>query len=375
MKKRIVVIKIGSSVIAEPDGGLRRAVVSRICGEIANATVPADDTDERWQFALVTSGAVAMGREMIKQRGRRVDVLQALSAIGQGELFREFSERLASWELKSAQILLTFLETSERENREAATRTLKRLLTWDVIPVINENDTVTTDALTFGDNDYLAAQVATMLSADLLLLLTDADGVFTADPRLDPEARLIPLIDDPDDALGRYKIGDKTSPLGSGGMKSKVRAAQLAARGGVRATICNGGRADVVAKAIAGGEVGTQVSSREVPRSWTQSRKFWLEHGKPASGRIVVDPGAERALLKKGASLLPVGVIGVEGEFEVGDAVEVVSQDSRVIGKGLSEFSSKDLRRICRMQTAAVRELIPDAPGEAISRDWLIVSI
>jgi len=373
VKKRTAVVKIGSSVVAEIDGGLRRAVISRICSEIAAITVTADAQSERWRFAIVTSGAVAMGRELIQKRGRRIDVLQALSAVGQGEVFREFSQRMAGWDIRTAQILLTFLETSERENREAATRTLKRLLQWDVVPVINENDTVTTDALTFGDNDYLAAQVATMLSADRLLLLTNADGVFTADPRLDPEAELISEIQDPDDALERYEIGDRASPLGSGGMRSKVRAAQLAARGGVPAVICNGDERNIIASAIAGEAVGTRIGGQAVPDSWTQSRKFWLEHGKPSSGRIVIDPGAEQALRKKKSSLLPVGVIEVRGDFDVGDAVEVATDDERVIGKGLTEFSSNDLRRICRLQTAAVRELIPDAPSEAINRDWLIL--
>jgi glutamate 5-kinase len=369
MSKRVAVVKIGSSVIADPHGGLRREVLARICEEVVAARA------QDWQLALVTSGAVAMGRELIGRQGRqaRVDVLQALSAVGQGGLFREFSQRLAEGEIKSAQILLTFLETSERENREAATRTLKRLLLWDVVPVINENDTVTTDALTFGDNDYLAAQVATMLEADRLVLLTDADGVFTADPRRDPEAELVSQIEDPEEALARYEIGENTSALGSGGMRSKVRAAQLAARGGVSAVIGNGSRPETITRALAGERVGTQVASREVPGSWAQSRKFWLEHGKPARGRLVIDKGAERALTHNQASLLPVGIVEVEGDFNAGDAVEVVGEEGRVVGKGLSAFSSSDLRRVRRLQTSEVRDVIPDAPDEAINRDSLVL--
>ena len=369
MTKRRAVIKIGSSVLAEPHGGLRRAVLSRICREVAAAQTGG------WRLVLVMSGAVARGREVVKRQGRqgRVDVLQALSAIGQGKLFQEVDSRLARRKIQTAQILLTFLEASERENREAATRTMQRLLAWDVVPVINENDTVTTDALTFGDNDYLAAQVATMIEAERLLLLTDAEGVFTADPRTDPSATLVPEIDDPDEALRRYDIGVSTSALGSGGMRSKLRAAELAARGGVPTVICNGARAGVIPRALAGEPVGTRVTAQPVRGSWGRSRKFWLEHGKPAAGKVVVDPGAERALTRRNASLLPVGIESVQGKFAVGDAVEVVAADGRVIGKGLSEFTSDELRRVCGLQTAAVRELMPDAPDEAINRDYLIV--
>ncbi len=324
---------------------------------------------------LVTSGAVARGREVVSRHGRqgRLDVLQALSAIGQGKLFQEIDQRLAGWEITTAQILLTFLEASERENREAATRTLKRLLEWDVIPVINENDTVTTDALTFGDNDYLAAQIATMLDVERMVLLTDAEGVFTADPDLDPSARLLSSIGDPDEAMERYAIGDSTSALGSGGMRSKLRAAQLAARGGVTTVICSGNTPGNILRALAGEQVGTTVIKQEVPESWSQSRKFWLEHGKPARGRILIDRGAARALTDGGASLLPVGISGAEGAFKAGDAVEIVDLEGLPIGKGLSNFSSDEILRICGMRTAEVQRLMPSAPDEAISRDWLIL--
>jgi glutamate 5-kinase len=369
VSKQLAVVKIGSSVLADPDGGLRRPALTQICEDVASVW------ESGWRIVLVTSGAVARGREVMGRGSSqvRLDVLQALSAIGQGKLFREFDEQLARREIKTAQILLTFLEASERENRAAATLTLQRLLDWDVVPVINENDTVTADALTFGDNDYLAAQIATMLDAERMLLLTDADGVFTSDPRVDAGAEPIDHIDDPDDALARYSIGDSTSPLGSGGMKSKLRAAQLAARGGVATVICNGNVAGVIARVLAGEPVGTSVAKHEVPHSWSQSRKFWLEHGKPARGRVLIDEGAVRALSERGASLLPVGIQGVEGSFGPGDAVDIVSADGESIGKGLSNFSAAEILQIRGLQTRAVQELMPDAPEEAIGRDSLIV--
>jgi glutamate 5-kinase len=369
VSKQLAVLKVGSSVLAEPDGGLRRATLSRICSEVATAR------QGGWQLVLVTSGAVARGREVVKRHERqaRLEVLQALSAIGQGKLFQEIDERLSGWEITTAQILLTFLEASERENREAATRTLKRLIQWDVIPVINENDTVTTDALTFGDNDYLAAQIATMLDAERMLLLTDADGVFTADPRVNADARLLSHVDDPDDVLARYSIGDSTSPLGSGGMKSKLRAAQLAARGGVTTVICNGRTQGTIVRALAGDQVGTTVLKREVPDSWSQSRKFWLEHGKPTQGYVVVDRGAARALTKKGASLLPVGISDIGGTFLAGDAVDIIDDAGLVIGKGLSNFSALEILRVRGLQTTAIQNLMPNAPAEAINRDSMIV--
>jgi glutamate 5-kinase len=342
--------------------------LSQICSDVALAKA------DGWQLILVMSGAVARGREVIKRQGRhgRIEVLQALSAIGQGKLFQEVDERLAGWEVVTAQILLTFLEASERENREAATLTLQRLLEWGVVPVINENDTVTTDALTFGDNDYLAAQVATMLGAERLLLLTDADGVFTSDPRIDSEATLVPEIDDPDEALRIYSIGS-ASALGTGGMTSKLRAAQLASQGGVTTIICNGRRAGTIAGGLNDTGVGTRVTAKAVPESWSRSRKFWLEHGKPTVGRIIIDEGAERALRRMSASLLPVGIESAEGAFAAGDAVDIATVDGRLVGKGLSSFSATELRQVCRLQTAAVRERIPDAPDEAINRDSMII--
>jgi glutamate 5-kinase len=369
MSKQLAVVKIGSSVLAEPDGGVRRSALVQICDEVAAVW------SSGWRIVLVTSGAVARGREVM-QRGSsqvRLEVLQALSAIGQGKLFREFDEQLAQRDIKSAQILLTFLEASERENRKAATLTLQRLLEWDVVPIINENDTVTTDALTFGDNDYLAAQIATMLDAERMLLLTDADGVFTSDPRVNKSAELLHRIDDPDDAIARYSIGDSTSPLGSGGMKSKLRAAQLAALGGVATVICNGNSPGVIARVLRGDPLGTIVDKHKVRESWSQSRKFWLEHGKPTRGRVIIDLGAVRALTERGASLLPVGIHGVDGAFGPGDAVEIVNVEGVLIGKGLSNFSAAEIARVRGLQTREVQALMPDAPDEAIGRDSLIV--
>src|SRR3954467_3421913 len=228
-----------------------------------------------------------------------------------------------------------------------ARQTLRRLLAWDVVPVINENDTTTTDEISFGDNDFLAAQVAILLQAEELLLFTDIDGLHSADPRHDPEAQLIAEGKE-FEALEAFEIGVSSSPIGSGGMRSKVVAAEMATAAGIHARIANGRKPEVVAAGFAGEEAGT----RFLPQAGrVSSFKLWLKYAKPTQGRLVVDDGAASALRERGTSLLPVGITKVEGDFEAGDAIEVAantprgSANSRPIGKGIVNYSAAELRR------------------------------
>jgi glutamate 5-kinase len=257
---------------------------------------------------------------------------------------------------------------SARTHYLNARQTLRRLLAWDVVPVINENDTTTTDEISFGDNDFLAAQVAILLQAEELLLLTDTDGLFTADPRHAADAELIAEVSE-FEALDALEIGVSSSPIGSGGMRSKVVAAEMATAAGIPARIANGMRPEVVAAAFAGEDAGTRFLPQQ---GRVSSFKLWLKYAKPTHGRLVVDEGAATALRERGTSLLPVGITGVEGDFEPGDAVEVTA-NGRPIGKGIVNYSAVELRRVIGMKTAEVRELLPRASDEAVHRDYFVL--
>ncbi|HYM46226.1 MAG TPA: glutamate 5-kinase, partial [Solirubrobacteraceae bacterium] len=274
-----------------------------------------------------------------------------------------------------AQVLLTFFDMSARTHYLNARQTLTTLLEWRVLPVINENDTTATDEISFGDNDFLAAQVAVLIGAGELVLLTDIDGLFTADPRLRADAKLIEEVSD-FAALEGLEVGHTTSPLGSGGMRSKVVAADMATAAGIATTICNGLSGEALQTVLAGGRAGTRFQPREARYS---SFKLWLKYAKPAKGTLVVDRGAARAVREGSASLLPVGVVGVEGEFDAGDAVEIAVRSDggatagRPVGKGICNYSADELREVMGMKSKAVRELLPRASEEAVHRDYLVL--
>jgi glutamate 5-kinase len=355
------VVKLGTSITAEDDGTLRLDALARICDEVAR--LPG--------AVIVTSGAIARGMRVMGLDGRPSQIadLQAASAVGQGKLFRVYDELLRERGRTSAQVLLTFHDMRERTNYLNARQTLQRLLEWDVVPVINENDTTATDEITFGDNDFLAAQIAVLLGAERLILLTNTDGLYTANPERDPDAELVGEVRSPAE-LEALSIGQEGSALGTGGMRSKVVAAEMATAAGIATTICSGLRPGALGRALAGEPEGT----RFYPQAErTSSFKLWLKYAKPAHGRLVVDAGAARALREGGTSLLPVGVTEVRGDFDAGDAVEVVA-DGGVIGKGIAAFSAAELRRIRGKRSSEVRELLGAAGEEAVHRDYFVLA-
>src|SRR5690242_8139983 len=254
----VVVVKLGSSIVAEDSGELRLSVVARICEEVAALHRAGTDV------VIVTSGAIARGMRLLDMRLRptSIDQLQAASAVGQGRLYRTYDELLRERDVRTAQVLLTFFDMSARTHYLNARRTLRALLEWRIVPVINENDTTTTDEISFGDNDFLAAQVAVLLQAQRLVLLTDTPGVFTADPRRDPAARLIEEVTDFEALAAHSRIGHARSPLGSGGMRSKVVAAEMATAAGTETVIASGFEPGVVVRAAAGEPVGTRFPPR-----------------------------------------------------------------------------------------------------------------
>jgi glutamate 5-kinase len=358
------VIKLGSSIVAEDSGELRADVLERICQEAAVRHRAGHEV------VLVTSGAIARGMRVmdLPLRPRAIEELQAASAVGQGKLYRVYDELLRAREITSAQVLLTFFDMSARTHYLNARGTLRKLLEWRVLPVINENDTTATDEISFGDNDFLAAQVAILIGADLLVLLTDVDGLFTASPRLNPEARLVSEVTD-FEALADLQIGHATSPLGSGGMRSKVVAAEMATAGGIQTVICSGSREGALGAALDGEPEGTLFAARDARYS---SFKLWLKYAKPSHGTVVVDDGAAGALRDGGTSLLPVGIVDVRGSFGAGDAV-VVAHGVTVIGKGICNYAAGELARVKGMKSAAVREVLPRATDEAIHRDYFVL--
>jgi glutamate 5-kinase len=367
---RRVVVKLGSSVVADGDGAPRMDVLARVCDLLAGMHRENDEP------IIVTSGAIARGIRVMNlpQRPSSIGALQAASAVGQGKLYRIYDELLREREVTSAQVLLTFFDMSARTHYLNARQTLTTLLEWRVLPVINENDTTATDEISFGDNDFLAAQVAVLVAADELILMTDTDGLFTADPRLHPEAHIVSEVSD-FTALEELEIGHTTSPLGSGGMRSKVVAAEMATAAGIPTVICNGLRAEALPAVLAGEREGTRFQAREARYS---SFKLWLKYAKPSRGRLLIDAGAVHAVREGSASLLPVGVVEVIGDFDAGDAVEIVgaadgASTVRTLAKGICNYSAKELRQVMGLKSAAVREVLPRATDEAVHRDYLVM--
>ncbi len=360
----VVVVKLGTSTITESSGELRLSAVARICEDVAALHGRGADV------VVVTSGAIARGMHLLGMPARPTDIadLQAASAIGQGRLYRSYDELLREKGLRTAQLLLTFHDMRARTHYLNTRRTLERLLEWRIVPVINENDTTTTDEISFGDNDFLAAQVAVLLQAERLILLTDTEGVFSANPVTDPSARLLREITD-FEALAGMSIGHSVSGLGSGGMRSKVVAAEMATAAGTETIICNGFEPGAVLRAASGEEIGTRCPPRSLGHS---SFKLWLKYAKPSHGLVRVDAGAARALREAGTSLLPVGIVAVEGDFDAGDAVDVVAHSSR-IGKGIVNYSSDELGRVKGMKSAQVREVLSTPTEEAVHRDYFVL--
>src|SRR3954447_25846158 len=286
----VAVVKLGSSIVAQDSGDLRLSVVARIAEEVAAMHRAGVDG------VIVTSGAIARGVRMLDRpvRPSAIEELQAASAVGQGRLFRTYDELLREQGIQSAQVLLTFFDMSVRTHYVNARRTLRKLLEWRIVPVINENDTTTTDEISFGDNDFLAAQVAVLAGAGLLVLLTDTGGLYTADPRMEPRAELVREVADAE-TLAALDIGHSVSPLGSGGMRSKVVAAEMATAAGIGTLIASGLEPGTLERAWAGEATGTRFAPRPSRQS---SFKLWLKYAKPAQGTLCVDAGAARALRK-----------------------------------------------------------------------------
>lgn len=358
------VVKIGSSSITDGRGRIDVASVAKLCDEVGAARAAGH------RVVLVTSGAIAAGLPAIgmsRDDAPDMATLQAVSAIGQSRLMRVYDDLLGERGMVGGQILIAPRDFMERSQYLHARSTLLRLLELGVVPIVNENDALADDEIRFGDNDRIAALVAHLVSADLLLLLTDAEGLFTADPRIDANASLIEEVQEVDAELEAAAGGTGTS-RGSGGMASKLTAAKIAAWSGVRAVIASAGRPGVVADAIDDvGGVGTVVRPRAKRLA---ARKLWIAFAVGSSGRVVVDVGARTALLERHVSLLAAGVLDVMGSFQPNDAVEVTGPDGKVFAKGLVRLDAGSLRKLAGRRTA---DLPTGTPHEVVHRDDLVL--
>jgi glutamate 5-kinase len=356
--KRIVV-KLGTSTLTEGTAYLSPPRMVDLVRQMAHLH------DQGCEIILVTSGAIAVGRQRLDfpRLPKDIPAKQMLAAVGQPRLMALYEQLFGLYGMMVAQVMLTRNDLSLRTSYLNSRNTLEALITRRVIPIVNENDTVATEEIRVGDNDNLSALVVTLIEADLLVLLTDQKGLFTADPRQDPGANLITEItttDIPEEvwqSAGRAKNG-----LGTGGMVTKIQAADLARRSGAKVVIAHGGEADILIRISEGEQVGTRFRPAATA---LESRKRYILAGGRAVGALLVDQGAVEAI-KKGGSLLPVGVVQVEGEFQRGDTVRVLEPSGKEIARGLSNYASLDLGKIRGERSDRIETILGFAYGEEV---------
>ncbi|AMX01629.1 glutamate 5-kinase [Microbulbifer thermotolerans] len=360
------VIKIGSALLTDNGRGVNRAAILNWAGQIAALR------DRGIEVILVSSGAVAAGMDRLgwRRRPESIHQLQAAAAIGQSRLVQVYEHAFGQFDCRVAQILLDHDDLSDRTRYLNARSTLRTLLSLGAVPIVNENDTVTTDEIRFGDNDTLAALVANLVEANALLILTDADGLFSQDPRDNPQAELIGEASAADPKL-LTMAGGARSGLGRGGMATKVRAAQLAARSGACTVIAGGARESVIERVCAGEPLGTMLTPESDPLT---ARKRWLAGQLQVRGALTLDSGAELALRTGGKSLLAVGVTAVEGRFHRGELVSCRNSAGEEIARGLVNYDSGEAAKILRQPSEKFVELLGYRDDdELIHRDNLIL--
>jgi len=360
---RRLVIKVGSALLVREDGTIDQAWLSALCADVAHYRSLQQDV------ILVTSGAIAVGRKPLGLAGSlRLDEKQAAAATGQIRLAHAYQEALAEFGLTCAQILLTIDDTENRRRFLNARNTLQTLLRLGAVPVINENDTVATQEIRFGDNDRLAARVAQMIGADTLVLLSDIDGLYSADPKRNPEARFIDRVMDLTPEIIAM-AGDPTSRVGTGGMVTKLQAARIALGAGCRMAIAPG-KGHNPLRAMETGRC-TWFFPSEAPLT---ARKQWIAGSLQPQGRLTVDDGAVRAL-RQGGSLLPAGIVRIDGEFHKGDAVIVQDSTGRDLARGLAAYGADEARRLLGRKSADFEALVGyRGPMEMINRDDLVLT-
>ncbi|HMK13740.1 MAG TPA: glutamate 5-kinase [Burkholderiales bacterium] len=361
-----LVVKVGSSLVTDQQRGLDHAALARWAKQIAALKSLGREV------LLVSSGAIAEGMQRLgwNKRPNTMHELQAAAAVGQMGLIQAYETCFREFGLHTAQVLLTHEDLSDRKRYLNARSTLRALLNLNVIPIINENDTVVTDEIRFGDNDTLGALVTNLVEADVLIILTDLAGLYTSDPRKNPHAKLVSEARTGDDKLEKM-AGGSSSHIGSGGMLTKVLAAKRAARSGAHTVIASGYEDNILLRLVQGELIGTHIAADTMAIA---ARKQWLADHLQVRGKLVVDAGAARALCSEGKSLLPIGVCDLSGDFERGDVVACFDQQGREIARGLVNYNAADARRILKRPSNEIESVLGyvEEP-ELIHRDNLVL--
>jgi glutamate 5-kinase len=363
---KTLVIKVGSSLVTNQGRGLDISAIARWAGQIARLRSAGR------RVVLVSSGAIAEGMQRLgwTKRPHAMHELQAAAAVGQMGLVQAYESAFRQHGLDAAQVLLTHADLADRQRYLNARSTLRTLLELGVVPVINENDTVVTDEIKFGDNDTLGALVANLIEADALVILTDQAGLYESDPRKDPQAKLVRENAAMDPRL-EAMAGGTGSAIAKGGMLTKVQAARRAARSGAHTAIAAGSEPDVLVRLAQGEAIGTLLTAGTMPLA---ARKQWLADHLTVSGRVTLDAGAVKALARDGKSLLPVGVVDVSGEFQRGAVVGCLDPSGREVARGLANYSAEETRRIMRKPSAEIEAILGYVDGpELIHRDNLVL--
>ncbi|MFN8534774.1 MAG: glutamate 5-kinase [Dehalococcoidia bacterium] len=368
---RRLVVKLGTNVLTAGTDRLDLAIMASLVNQVARQVAGGREV------IVVSSGAVAAGRHLLARLHplgtTSTPIRQICASIGQSRLMAAYDQFFGWHDVLVAQALLTRADLSDKARFLNARTTLLSLLEHRVVPIVNENDVVAVDELgelTFGDNDALSAQVANLVDADLLLILTDTEGLFTADPRTSPDARLVPFVPLVDDAVEAMAGGAGTM-RSRGGMLTKLQAARLATAAGAAVIVAPGRLEDVLARIVVGEPIGTLFAPSE---NRLESRKRWLLSGMGSKGSVVVDAGAAAALRDRGKSLLPAGVVRVDGRFERGDTVAIVAEDRALLGYGTSSYSALDVGRIRGLQSRAITDVLGyDFGAEVVHRNNLVL--
>ncbi|MEN8241867.1 MAG: glutamate 5-kinase [Chloroflexota bacterium] len=361
-----IVIKIGTSVLTGGTPNLDRPCLMHLVGQCAELC------RQGHEIILVSSGAIAAGRQClsIDNLPDTVSVKQMLAAVGQSRLMQVWEQFFDIYDIHVGQILLTREDVESRSRYLNARDTLEALLEHNIVPIINENDAVGTEEIRLGDNDNLSALVTLLADADLLVMLTDQPGLFTADPRLDPSAKLIPEVNDID-KIADLKVGNTRTSLGTGGMITKLKAADYARRSGAAVVIAAGVTQNVISRVAAGESIGTLFPAIATP---LENRKRWILAGSTPTGLLTIDEGAVRALKQSGRSLLPAGIHAIEGSFQRGDTVRIQSTEQLELARGIVRYSSKDLALIKGRQSEEINEVLGYFYGSvAVHRNDLIL--
>ena len=365
-KKNRIVVKVGSSTLTHETGKLNYHRIERLAMEIA------DLANQGKEMVLVSSGAVSagMGPLGLSARPKTIREKQAVAAVGQGVLMHTYEKMFREYGQNVGQVLLTRMDAQDRKKFMNSRNTLLTMLQMGVIPIINENDVVAIDEFKIGDNDTLSAMVSNFIEADLLIILSDVDGLYTANPQTHPEARIIPVVTEVDKHV--YDIaGGAGSSIGTGGMYTKIQAASIATSSGVYMVIASGSEDGVLRRICQGEDVGTWFTAKD---SNLHTKKRWLLSGGKARGSLIVDGGCRNALVEHGSSLLPVGIAAVEGEFHEGDIVNVM-YEGLVIAKGIVNYNSESVEAIKRHKTDDITKILghEGVYEEVIHRDNLVV--